>query len=706
MVGARRIAGAAVVVLLLAGGVAVVRADGRDAPGDEGGRRASAVAWQAPSPSPTTVDAPAEDAPEIDDAGTVSARSAGLQRFDDCRQLADHVRAAAVEQVTPYGLAQHGHVQLGFATGGSAGGAAAGSGDAAPAPASSGAAAGGGGAAGEQAFSGTNVQEAGVDEPDVVKNDGRRAFTLFGGRLRAMVLGDDGPRLAGEIDLGLPEDAELLEVGDRVVALASTGPFATSVVLVDVADPDAPTVLHRVEVEGAYLSARSIGDSVRIVVTQNGPAFDFTFPREPGEADAPRALEHNRRAVARAQLAEWLPDVTVDGGRALVPAPPCGSTYVTTSFAGPGSTTVVTLSPDDGSVLDATAVLATASEVYASADHLYVATTAWGTAPTLTTEIHRFDVSDPRRSVYEASGSVPGHLLQPPWFVGSTTLGQWAMSEHEGDLRVATTVLDGPGMSNTVTVLRRADDRLQPIGVLPGLGVDEQLYAVRFMGARGYVVTYRKVDPLYVLDLADPRAPSVVGELKVPGYSAYLHPVGDGLLLGIGQSDDDEDGLADGSQVSLFDVSDPARPMRTAHVKLGERGSLAGVESDHRTFTWWPEPARAVLTMTNWEDPSRFHGAVVLDPVAGLREIGRLEHRVGDQACPVPIVRSRVVGDALLTFSAAGLDVHAVGDLEPRASLRYDGAGVASSSCRGAPPARQAPGPGPAPLPAAPAAGD
>ena len=134
-------------------------------------------------------------------------------------------------------------------------------------------------------------------------------------------------------------------------------------------------------------------------------------------------------------------------------------------------------------------------------------------------------------------------------------------------------------------VLRPQGDQLVEVGSLGGLGKGEQIYAVRFLGTQAYVVTFKQVDPLYVVDLAEPTAPRLAGELKIPGYSAYLHPVGDGLLLGVGQSAT-EDGQVQGTQLSLFDVRDPANPIQVSTLLLGGRSEA---EWDHHAFRYWPE---------------------------------------------------------------------------------------------------------------------
>ena len=216
--------------------------------------------------------------------------------------------------------------------------------------------------------------------------------------------------------------------------------------------------------------------------------------------------------------------------------------------------------------IDTDAVVAGGEIVYSSPTSLYVATQRWlgAGAPAeaisdVRTQIHRFDVERPRSTSYVATGAVEGFMLN-----------QWSMSEHEGVLRVASTTSPpwtqggAAGESESfVTTLATAGDRLIEVGQVGGIGRGEQIYAVRFIGDAGYVVTFRQVDPLYTLDLSDPTEPRVAGELKIPGYSAYLHPVGDGLLLGVGQ-DANADGATTGVQMSLFDVSDPRRRRASA----------------------------------------------------------------------------------------------------------------------------------------------
>jgi uncharacterized secreted protein with C-terminal beta-propeller domain len=186
-----------------------------------------------------------------------------------------------------------------------------------------------------------------------------------------------------------------------------------------------------------------------------------------------------------------------------------------------------------------------------------------------------------------------------------------------------------------------------------GLGKGERIYAVRYIGDTGFVVTFRQVDPLYTLDLSDPERPRVVGELKVPGYSAYLHPVGDGLLLGVGQDATDE-GRRTGVQLSLFDVSDLAKPVRLDQFAVGA-SSYTPVEGDHKAFLWWAPQKLAVVPVVRYENQP-FGGSLALRVDGGkIAEAGRIAHPTLEAFGVTGYDRAVVVGSRLLLVSQAGL---------------------------------------------------
>jgi uncharacterized secreted protein with C-terminal beta-propeller domain len=245
------------------------------------------------------------------------------------------------------------------------------------------------------------------------------------------------------------------------------------------------------------------------------------------------------------------------------------------------------------------------------------------------------------------------------------------MSEADGALRVASTdepawLPEGgrpePAQSYVTVLSAQGGGALSQVGQVGGLGEGQRIYGVRFVGTTGYVVTFRQIDPLYTLDLSRPEAPRVVGELEIPGYSAYLHPISDGLLLGVGQEATDA-GRPQGTQVSLFDVSDLAHPKRIQHVVFGNGSSDA--EFDPHAFLWWAPTKTMVLPLTTYSpDGAGFIGAVGLHVAAdALAEYGRVSHGTGDTAAP--IARSLVVGDRLYTLSYAGLQANRLDSLAP-----------------------------------------
>jgi Beta propeller domain len=598
--------------------------------------------------------------------GAGGPTAARLTAFDGCPSLLAYVRKQALPLVGPWGLGG----AVGMAAGTSPGAAR----DAVA-----------GSAGADLDYSQTNVQEEGIDEPDLVKTDGRTLFVASDGTVSAMdVRGGGRPRLVDTLRLDRGADELLLEGSHLLVlsrgftgpipidGVAIRGPIAypskTVISEVDVRDPAHMRVLRTLELDGGYLAARLVGRAARFVLTTPlGLDLPFVQPGTAGgTANTADATRKNRDVVRSAGARSWLPGFTLRGAAGKVAAKgrlvQCRQVSRPRAFAGLGLVTVLTFDVGRGlDPVDADAILSGGRVVYASRSSLYVATDRYDARPVVgrpvpadvTTAIHRFDIASPTQTHYRGSGSVPGTLLD-----------QWSLSEHDGVLRVASTSVPtwwgGPATESetSVTTLAAGGDGLVRLGSVGGLGKGERVYAVRFIGDSGYVVTFRQVDPLYVLDLSAPSRPAVRGELKILGYSAYLHPVGDGLLLGVGQ-DATSEGRVQGVQASLFDVSNPAAPRRLDAFALGKGWSEA--EQDHHAFLWWPRTGLAVLPVQTSDDRP-FVGVLGLRvrPAGGITEVGRVSHPDISGAAPVgspgtPIRRSVVVGDVLYTVSAAGV---------------------------------------------------
>ncbi|HVM27937.1 MAG TPA: beta-propeller domain-containing protein [Mycobacteriales bacterium] len=668
--------------------------------------------------------------------GSTPAAAAGLVPWADCDALLGHYRTELARTATPYGVGSGG---LTFATTDmrleSSTAATAGAGGGAT-----------GGAVGTGP-TGTNVQEAGVDEPDTAKLHGELLLASAGGRLQVLRAGPQ-PELLSTLPLGDgTSQAELLVDGDRVLAVVpgwrgvteawggpvpalpvpappvpapqpepvpgapepalppvedvvpvapavppagagggsgasialAPGEQVVRLVLIDLTDPAAPTVLEQLELDGRYVSARLVGGTVRVVTTSS-PRLPSTGPAEPyGPAQEEESLAANREAAESVGVEEVLPRAVRLGpdGEELSsgPAVDCAGVQHAGSAAGASTLLVTTLRPSTGlTALDSTGVTTDGDLVYASADRLYVATSRWGTvapadgrdiAPApddVTTEVHAFDTTAAGRTPYVGSGSVTGFVH-----------GRWALSEHEGLLRVATTQQppwnSAETSSSSVVVLAEEGTRLVERGRLDGLGPDERIYAVRYFGDVATVVTFRETDPLYVLDLADPGDPRLLGELKIPGFSTYLHPVGDDRLLAVGQ-DADSTGRTLGVQVSLFDLSDLSDPVKVDRLSLGEGHTAAG--DDSRAFGYDPQRRLAAMPFSRWDERTGISEysalAVRVTEDFRLEEAGRLD--VGRQ---VAVERVLLAGDLAYAVTSGGVVAVDAASFAPTGRVAFEG---------------------------------
>ncbi len=583
--------------------------------------------------------------------------SARLELADSCDALLDHLIAEGIERVGPYGFNGDGYWGGGIVME-----MEAMSDDAmeeSAADTSAPATTVQNSEDGSDSFSGTNNQEANVEEADRVKTDGNRLIIMRGNSIEVFDVTGDEPELTRSIKLDDDSwGAEMFLVGDSVLLLSnawssqafladsassSFRPNGVSTSKLTEVDLTTGDIGATVEIEGSYLSAREVDGSIRIVTTSGLGNFDFLFPSNQGAEDA--AERANREIIDQSTIEQWIPTFRQSSDGEVVSegqAFDCTDMYIPTEFSGFGALTILTVDIDDGlSINDSLGVLSDGQTVYASTDRLTVASNRypewdWDTGELVesdedyTTSMHTFDISEVGSTDYVASGSVVGSLLS-----------QYSLSEHEGFLRVATT--DGSAWDrdeqsqSMVTVLEEQGDELVQVGFVDGLGKGEQIFAVRFMGDVGYVVTFRQIDPLYTVDLSDPTNPTVLGELKIPGFSTYLHPVGEGLLLGIGQDASDE-GFTTGAQASLFDVGDLTDPQRVDQVDFGEN-SYSSVEWDPKSFLFWGERKLAVIPVSSWNyneetGEERNSATAVLVQVNNdntLTEIARLGHPVNSE---------------------------------------------------------------------------
>ncbi len=452
-----------------------------------------------------------------------------------------------------------------------------------------------------ESFTGTNNQEVFVDEADLVKTNGE-IIALVQNQILYII---DASENVVKHEIDLPEGSysgEIFITGDSILLMTSVeeiyeevfddfavdssyyyNPGDTRILPIDI---DTGKAGEPTDIAGRYISARMVDGVVRLVVANDAPRLDFVYPSSGSNRAEQTALEANKNLINDLTISDWLP-VDQDGRRVVE----CDSLFIPENFAGFGFVNVVTID-ENLKIADATAVLTDAQDVYASTDRLVVSTPEWnepgliGRAldidPDYETALHSFDISNPARTSYVASGKVPGTLLN-----------RYSISEHEGFLRVATTEGSPWGRNSTenmVTVLEESDGKLAVVGRVEDIARGENITAVRFFGDIAYVVTFEQIDPFFTIDLSDPTKPEVMGELKIPGFSSYLHPLDDNRVFAVGTDGTDE-GANGAVAASLFDVSDLNDPKLVSKVVLTERWGYSPVASDARAFQIWEDTA-------------------------------------------------------------------------------------------------------------------
>ena len=427
-------------------------------------------------------------------------------------------------------------------------------------------------------FSQTNNQVVGVDESDTVKNDGKYLYAVKNGEVQIFKLGRQSLALHHTIVDSKLMAQQLFITKDYLVVMGSTidtntqmsvEPGRISIMpiyqqglsginLYRLSDVHAQKTerIMQYAVPGQTTAARLIGNHVYMVTNQYayyGPMLEPAFFRGVGGS------EMKKVAMAFSDMA-YFPGQVVNNAMYTV------------------GLDLADLSP---SGIQVQSYLGAGHKVYASQSALYLAGSSyggmWWRQSDHTTDLYAFDLAGGKIS-YRAKGSVKGDLLN-----------QFSMDAHEGFFRVATTswTFSEKEQTNTSTNdLYVFDAMLKPVGSLTGLAPGERIYSTRFMGDKLYMVTYRQVDPFYVIDTSVPTKPVVLGYLKIPGYSSYLHPFDDKTIIGIGMETKD---LGDrvvnaGVKISLFDVSDLKDPIEKDQLIIGTGNSNTDVSWDHKAF--------------------------------------------------------------------------------------------------------------------------
>ena len=472
-------------------------------------------------------------------------------------------------------------------------------------------------------YSTTNIQVEGVDEADIVKSDGYYIYAISGSTLVIMDVHDpEEAEVLSETELGDFTPSEMLIKDDMLMLFGYSREIAgeypvtktdqsgaavdamiapemdyyypyyrsfTTVQLWDISDRKDPEKEREVDFEGSYVSSRMIGDDVYFVIN----SYPDIYPMPGNPVDVLPAYRDSQE------------------GDELVPV--CGCTSV--GYFEPGyAQSFITLASmsisDPDADIEKEVVVGSGENIYASQDNIYIAEYDYSwlframplleavdditvdqiPEPKEQTIVHKFSLEGGKIE-YLSNAVVPGRVLN-----------QFSMDEHDGYFRIATTsgrvTRSGGVTSNDVYIY---DDDMELTGSLTGLAPGESIYSVRFMGDRGYMVTFVKIDPLFVIDLSDPENPEVLGKLKIPGYSDYLHPYDEDHIIGIGKDVDaasEEQGdfaWYQGVKMALFDVSDVENPKELHKVVIGDRGTDSYALHDHKAFLFDREKELLVI---------------------------------------------------------------------------------------------------------------
>jgi uncharacterized secreted protein with C-terminal beta-propeller domain len=442
-------------------------------------------------------------------------------------------------------------------------------------------------------FSKTNIQVEGVDEIDIVKTDGEYLYLVSGSTIFIVkAYPTEEAEIVSKISsnntiagLFIAENRLIVVEGGYNYNIKVMGNYPVysvqaSVKVYDIIDKANPVSGVNVTINGNYFDSRMIGDYVYVIVNQGVYGY----------------VENEI----------MLPRISIDNESVEVPA--TDIYYSNVSDSSYTYTMVVAVNVQDFSHAPVyeTFLLSAASNMYVSLDNIYLTQWDWDYENGGTwTRIHRIHV-EADSIEYVASGSVPGYVLN-----------QFSMDEYNGYFRIATSgsswrMFSGGAAQNNVYVL---DMDLKVVGSVEGLAPGETIYSARFVGKRGYLVTFKKVDPLFVIDLENPTNPSVLGYLKVTGYSDYLQPYDETHILGIGKetvaAEEGNFAWYQGVKISLFDVTDVEHPVEIGKYEIGDRGTDSPVLSDHKALLFDQARNLLVLPIALHEiDPAKYGGEV------------------------------------------------------------------------------------------------
>ncbi|OGY26215.1 MAG: hypothetical protein A2Z24_01470 [Candidatus Woykebacteria bacterium RBG_16_44_10] len=457
-------------------------------------------------------------------------------------------------------------------------------------------------------YSQTNVQVAGVDEADIVKTDGEYIYTLSDKNVViSKAYPPDEAAVVSKIDYDASSNPQeifvrndsVLVFGGRYLqteerkglgSSVSEMPYyyggLTFVEIWDISNREKPKLERKIEFEGTYVSSRKIDQYVYFVLNSTP-----SLQEESEQEDDILPRYRDQKGASLNQKDEQ-----------FKPVCGCGQVSYIEPIVQTNYINLIALDMDHPEKeIEREVVLGSAQNLYSSFNNIYLANTYYNwTRPVFLGPASIYPKDEESTYIYKFSLSADkvGYFGQTK--VPGTILNQFSMDEYEQNFRIATTkghVAKGGGTAtNNIYIL---DKNLNQVGAIENIAPGEKIYSARFMGKRGYLVTFKKVDPFFVFDLSDPTNPKILGKLKIPGYSDYLHPYDENHVIGLGkntvEAEEGDFAWYQGIKIALFDVSDVSSPKEKYKVEIGDRGTDSYALNDHKAFLFSREKSLLVI---------------------------------------------------------------------------------------------------------------
>lgn len=530
----------------------------------------------------------------------------------------------------------------------------------------------------EKDYSETNVQVEGVDEADYVKTDGKYIYYLTNNKLTITDVKDNNNLIsASKIDFENEEfiAQEIFLKDDKLVIIGTTGHECeittnqdkryyptyksyTVARIYNIEDRTKPILERTIEIEGSYVSSRMIGDNVYLIANKYIYAY---LCKEYKISDLEE--EYFKPEYMDTAISEELKCIGFD------------SIYYIPEFEDTSYLNIAAFNVKTNEPASIESYLGAGNQVYASNTNLYITKIKYNYEDNsnkydLNTEIYKFNLKD-ATCTFEKTGSVPGSVLN-----------QFSMDEKDGYFRIATTDSTSWNNENNTNNLYVLNENLEIVGKVEGLAPGEKIYSVRFMGNRAYMVTFVQTDPLFVIDLSSPTNPVVLGELKIPGYSKYLHPYDETHLIGFGEDTKvvnygyGDQVVTDGMKISLFDVTDPSNPTEMYSIKIGEKGTYSELLYNHKALLFSKEKNIIAfpISITGNNYNVTFQGAIVYG--LSLEKGFELKAKISNTATDLDKYYSRnnveriiYIKDTLYTLSNSLIKATDMNTMETKGSI-------------------------------------